>query len=163
MQFARRRAMTIHDLMKRPAITCHVNDSLERAARLMWEYDVGAIIVVREDGKATGVITDRDICMAAFTQGRLLADLLVHSAMSNHLVVARLDQTLDEIEKEMTLHQLRRIPVVDADHHPVGMLTLSDIALEAASPDSQLVQGRARVANVLAAVARPRFPGRVAA
>lgn len=155
--------MTINNLVKRPAITCHVNDTLERAARLMWEHDVGAIVVVRDDGKATGVITDRDICMAAFTQGRCIADLLVHSAMSNHLVLAHLDQPLDEVEREMALHQLHRIPVVDPEGHPIGMLTINDIALEAVRTDSQLVQGRARVANLLAAIAQPRFPGRIAA
>lgn len=155
--------MTINDLVQSPAITCHVNDTLERAARLMWEFDVGAIVVVREDGKATGVITDRDICMAAFTQGRSLADALVHTAMSGHLVVAHPDQRLEDIEQAMSAAQLRRIPVVDSDGHPIGMITLNDLALAAVHPDSTLVQGRARVANVLAAIARPRLPGRVAA
>ncbi len=155
--------MTINDLMKRPPITCHVNETLERAARQMWVNDVGAVIVVRDDGKVTGMITDRDICMAAFTQGRPISELLVHSAMSTHVVKVRLDQRIEDVEREMTLHQLHRIPVVDSEDHPLGMITLNDLAIEAVDPDSSMTQGRARIANIVAAVGKPRFPDHVAA
>lgn len=155
--------MTINDLMKRPAITCHVNETLDRAARLMWGNDIGAIVVVRDDGKVTGMITDRDICMAAFTQGRPIADLLVHSAMSNHVVTVRPDQRIEEVEEAMRLHQLHRIPVVDSEHRPLGVITLNDLALEAVDPDSNMTQGRTRIATIVASIGRPRFPHLVAA
>jgi CBS domain-containing protein len=155
--------MRVQDLMKRPPITCHVNDTLERAARLMWDHDVGAIIVVREDDVMTGIITDRDICMAAFTQGRTLADVLVHSAMAEHVVTVHADQPIEDVEREMTVHQLRRIPVVDHEQHPLGMLTLNDIARASVDPDTAMKQGRVRVASIVAAIARPRLPDRVAA
>ncbi len=155
--------MRVNDLMKRPPITCDVNDTLERAAHLMWENDVGAVIIVREDGRMTGIITDRDICMSAFLQGRVLSDLLVHSAMATHVVSIHPEQPIEDAEQLMTAHQLHRIPVVDEEQHPLGILTLNDIARESVDPDTAMKQGRARVANVLAAIARPRDPNRVAA
>lgn len=155
--------MRVKDLMKRPPITCDVNETLERAAHLMWENDVGAVIVLREDGRMTGIITDRDICMSAFLQGRVLGDLLVHSAMATHVVSVHPEQPIEDVEQLMSTHQLHRIPVVDEDQRPLGVLTLNDIARESVNPDSTMKQGRARVANVLAAIARPRDSGRVAA
>lgn len=63
------------------AITCNVNDSLEVPAKLMWDHNCGAVIVLNEFGKLAGVITDRDICMAALVQSRPLDQILVNSAM----------------------------------------------------------------------------------
>jgi predicted transcriptional regulator len=62
----------IEKLMHRPVVTCHVNDSLANAARLLWEQDCGALPVVDERGRVVAMITDRDICMVAYTQGLLL-------------------------------------------------------------------------------------------
>jgi CBS domain-containing protein len=154
--------MRVADIMKKPPITCHVNDTLEAATRAMWHYDLGAVIVLRDDGKATGIITDRDICLAAFREGRALADLLVHSAMSSHLFVARPHQSLDEIGSMMKAHQIHRMPVVDDDGHPLGMITLNDLA-EASVHRSGLRPNTTTVARILASITTPRFPEESAA
>ena len=57
--------MRAQDLMTQPIATCHVNDTLNVAAREMWDHDCGAIAITGDDGKLAGMITDRDICMAA--------------------------------------------------------------------------------------------------
>jgi CBS domain-containing protein len=57
--------MRIRDLMTKPAVTCSQDDSLNTAARLMWEHDCGTVPVLGDDGKVVGILTDRDICMAA--------------------------------------------------------------------------------------------------
>src|SRR5678816_480962 len=57
-------AMQARDLMAKPTVTCHVNDPLNIAAQRMWDADVGALAVVNDDGELTGIVTDRDICMA---------------------------------------------------------------------------------------------------
>lgn len=154
--------MRVSDVMKKPPITCHVNDTLEAAARAMWHYDLGAIIVLRDDGKATGIITDRDICMAAFTQGRPLSELLVHCAMSDRLIVARPHQSLDEVGSMMKAQQIHRLPVVDDDGHPLGMITLNDLA-DASVHRSGLRPNTTAVARILASITTPRFPEESAA
>lgn len=150
--------MRASDLMSRPAITCNVNDTLELAAKLMWDHDCGAVAVVREDGKLTGMITDRDIAMAGYHQGRSLDQLLVNGAMSQHIVSARPDDNLEDIEQRMAEHQLRRIPIVDADNHPLGLISLNDIAIETAQPDTRIRNAFAKLAHTLAAICRRRSP-----
>jgi CBS domain-containing protein len=152
--------MRVQDLMSHPTVTCHVNDPLTVAAHLMWEHDCGALPVVRDDGKLTGMITDRDICMAAFTQGRRLDELLVNAAMAKDVISVHPDQRLDEIEQCMAEHQVRRLPVVDADHKPIGVLSLNDLAIESARPDSLMTDGPSKIARTLAAICQPRVSGR---
>lgn len=126
--------MKAQDLMSQPAITCDVNDSLARAAQLMWDHDCGLVVIVREDGKLAGVITDRDICMAAYTQGRPLAEILVNSAMAVDVITATPSLDIAAVEKLMADQRVRRLPVVDADRRPIGMVSINDLALHGALP-----------------------------
>ena len=148
--------MRVQDLMSKPAITCHVNDTLQRAAMLMWDHDCGALPVVNDEGKVTGVITDRDICMAAYTQGRSLDALLVNTAMAHHATTVTPDRKLADAEHLMADHQVRRLPVVDASGAPVGMLSLNDLAIESIEPDTGMINGPANVAYTLAAICNHR-------
>jgi CBS domain-containing protein len=148
--------MRAQDLMTSPAITCHVNDPLNSVAKKMWDADIGVLPVVNDDGKLTGMITDRDICMAAYTQGRPLDELLVNSAMAMHAITARPETFSGELEALMAKHQVRRIPIVDADNRPIGIVSLNDLAIECAQPDTRMKNGPAKVAHTLAAICQHR-------
>jgi CBS domain-containing protein len=155
--------MHAEDLMTHPAVTCHVNDSLNVAAQKMWDRDCGALAVVNDDGVVTGMLTDRDICMAAYTQGRRLDEILVNCAMTTHAICVAFDHPLGEVEQLMAKHGVRRIPVVDAENRPVGVISLDDLAIEAVEPDTPMKHGVSRVAHVFAAVCRLRAAKRNAA
>ena len=155
--------MRVQDLMSHPAIMCNVNDDLNVPAKLMWEHDCGAIAVVRDDGKLAGMITDRDICMAAYTQGRPLGEILVNAVMAKHVIVAEPDQKLGEVEALMADNQVRRIPVIDADRKPVGVLSMNDLAIESVQPDTRMKNGPSKVAHTLAAICKPLTQKRKAA
>jgi CBS domain-containing protein len=148
--------MYVQDVMTRPAITCHVNDSLDVAARRLWDHDCGALPVVNDEGKVTGMITDRDICMAALTQGRPLCELLVNLAMAKHVIAVAPEQTVADAEQLMARHQVRRLPVLDATNQPLGVLSLHDLAAEALRPDTLMKHGVSKVAQTLAAIGQPR-------
>ena len=75
-----------------------------------------------------GRITDRDICMAAYTQGRQLVAMSVASAASSTIVTVRGEESVDAAEALMRKHQVRRIPVVDANGRPTGIVSMSDLA-----------------------------------
>lgn len=152
--------MLAQDLMSHPPVTCHMNDPLKLVAHEMWNHDCGALPVVNDEGKLVGMITDRDICMAAYTQSRSLDELLVNSAMATHVISARPDQSVAEVAQLMAQHQIRRLPVVDGDHKPVGVISLNDLAIEAVRPDTRMKQGTSSVAATLAAICRPRRPKR---
>jgi CBS domain-containing protein len=120
--------MNIGDLMTRDVRTCAATDSLNDAARIMWEADCGCVPVVEADGTVVGMITDRDICMAAYTQGRRLMHMTVESAASKHVVTIGKDESLRRAEELMRGAQVRRLPVVDTAGHLVGLLSLADLA-----------------------------------
>ena len=120
--------MQARDLMNSPPVACHVNDMLNVAAQKMWEFDVGALAVVNDEGTVTGMITDRDICMAAYTQAKPLDELLVNSAMAKHVVTAHPDTTVAALERLMASRHIRRIPIVDREGKPVGVVSMTDLS-----------------------------------
>jgi CBS domain-containing protein len=128
--------MRVEQLMTQPAITCRSSESLARAAQLMWENDCGSVPVVNEEGQLVGMITDRDICMAAYTQGSPLHGLQVASTMAKQVFSCRTSDTLADAEAYMQKGQVRRLPVVDSAGRPVGLLSLADLAREAKTPGS---------------------------
>jgi CBS domain-containing protein len=145
--------MRVQDLMSYPAITCHVNDPLNIPAQLMWDHACGAVIVVNDEGKLAGMITDRDICMGAYTQGRALDAILVNVAMGNPVFAVTADQSIADVETLMTDHLVHRIPVVDADRRPIGLISTSDLAIESIKPDPTNTKVPSKLAQTLAAVA----------
>ncbi len=137
--------MKVEQLMTSDVKTCLPLDTLNRAAQLMWENDCGCIPVIDGEARVIGVLTDRDICMAAYTQGKTLGELPVVSAMSKELFSCGSRDMVAAAEKVMRANQIRRLPVVDSDGHLVGLLSLSDIA-RAARPESK-AKGKKDVGN----------------
>jgi CBS domain-containing protein len=146
--------MKIRELMSRPAVTCPDTATLDTAAWLMWEFDCGVIPVVDDAGHAVGIVTDRDICMAAYTQGKALREIPVTTAMAHHVIAIRADESVETAEHLMADNQIRRIPVVDTDGQVIGVLSLNDVVRQA-SCERQVGVDREFV-ETLAAVSQPR-------
>jgi CBS domain-containing protein len=150
-------AMKIEQLMTREVKTCRPNDSLESAARVMWDFDIGAVPIVDGDGQIIGMLTDRDALMAGFTQGRPLRDLQCHAAMSKHVMTCRPEDSDADVARVMAKNKIRRVPVVDDANRPIGMVSLNDLAI--AMTRRKGVQPN-DVAQTLAAICehRPAMP-----
>ena len=123
--------MKVGEVMTRNVKTCAPGDTLHLAAKIMWENDCGCVPIVNRESKLTGILTDRDICMAAYTQGMTLSMVNVESAMASTVVSCNPQDELEDAQKLMRRHRVRRLPVVDAGGKIVGLLSLSDIAREA--------------------------------
>lgn len=123
--------MRVSDVMTTEAGSCRAYDSADKGARIMWEQDCGTVPVVDQDGVVVAMLTDRDICMAAFTQGRALDEIRVSSAMSKNLWTCRPEEDVKLVLERMRGHRVRRLPVVDAEGRLVGIVSLSDLAREA--------------------------------
>lgn len=149
--------MYVDSLMVREVHACDFDRSLDEAARLLWDHDLGAAPVVRGT-KVIGVITDRDICMAAYTQGRPLREIPVQSAMSRALFVVHPHDLLTEAARVMRERRVRRLPVVDDEHRLLGVISLNDLVREAAAGGD--VSTHEALAT-LAAVGEPRSPALV--
>jgi len=102
---------------------------LEAAGKAMWDHEGGAGPVIDHEGKPIAMITDRDVAMASYTQGKPLYALPVSLAMSKKLVACRASEPIATAEALMRSQQIRRLPVVDDDGFVVGILSLSDIAM----------------------------------
>lgn len=107
--------------------SCSPDDSLNRAARIMWEANCGALPVVSEEGLILGMITDRDVCMASYTQGQKLSALTVERAMSKGVKVCSASEPIQRALEIMEQSQVRRVPVIEAGKL-VGMVALADSA-----------------------------------
>ena len=123
--------MKVSELMTTEVKACYQHDSLNRAAQLMWENDCGAVPVVDSEMKVVGMLTDRDICMAAYTQGVALSDASVGGAMSCDVCLCEPGDSITSAAEQMRERQIRRLPVVDKSSRLVGILSMSDIAREA--------------------------------
>lgn len=132
--------------------TCSPDDTLTDAARVMWDKDVGCLPVVDATGRVVATITDRDICMAAYTTGAPLHAARVATAMSKDLVTCSPDQSVSHLERLLAERQLRRIPVVDSEGRLVGVATLADLAHHAQGGALKRALVQPAVARTLAAV-----------
>lgn len=121
--------MKIREVMSSPAHTCQPQDSLERAARLLWDHDCGVLPVVDRHGRVSAAITDRDICMGALTRGERLADLRVADSMSGDVVTCRADEEVAVAAQRMAERQVHRLPVVDKEGRACGVVSLNDLAI----------------------------------
>jgi CBS domain-containing protein len=146
--------MQIKDIMSQPVITCPDSATLNDAARLMWEFDCGIVPVVNHDGRLAGVVTDRDICMAAYTQGRPLDAMPADAAMARNVIAVHSEDLVEQAEELMRDNQIRRLPVLDRDGRPVGVVSMNDLARLAARARKNTVDRD--VVRTLAGISQPR-------
>lgn len=122
--------MRVRELMSIPATTCSEESSLDTAAKLMHARSCGTLPVVDPTGAIVGMITDRDICMAAQRTGRCLADISVAESIDGRVFSVRPKDTVQRAEELMRENRVRRLPVVDGENQVVGVLSINDIARE---------------------------------
>ena len=147
--------MKIKEIMHPKPFSLRRDDNLSSAAQIMWERDVGVLPVTDQDDHVIGVITDRDIAMAAFTQGKVLLDIPVERSMSKNLYSCNQDDELDQAQALMQQHQVRRIPILDNNKKLAGMLSLNDIACAYSARPKKDIKSEV-VAETLAAICKHR-------
>jgi CBS domain-containing protein len=157
--------MRIEKIMSRHVATCAPGDSLAHAASLMWDRDCGCVpVVAAADGRLEGVITDRDICMAALFQNRSLRELRVAEAMARKVLTCRASDEVQDAQRKMETEQIRRLPVVGNAGELIGIVSMADIALESARPQHgqrQEIPG-SEVTQTLARISSPPAPRQAA-
>jgi|SRR5271154_2022362 len=123
--------MKVADSMTRDVRACTVHDSLNAAARVMWENDCGCVPIVDSQGRLVGIVTDRDICMAAYTQGVPLEAIPLERVMAARVISCARTDDLDTAHRLMRKHEIHRLPVVDSRGRLTGILSLSDVVNQA--------------------------------
>jgi CBS-domain-containing membrane protein len=124
--------MKVQDIMTYDVQTCRPETNLADAAMRMWRGDCGVLPVVTDIRKVVGVITDRDICMAAATKHRAPAKIRVREVISGNVYGCSADTDIREALKIMREKQVRRLPIISAeDGRLEGILSMNDVALKA--------------------------------
>jgi CBS-domain-containing membrane protein len=147
--------MKVLEIMSKPAVTCRQTDGVHTAAELMWKFDCGAVPVTDEGGRLVGIITDRDICMATYTKGRSPQGIAVSEAMSKHVFACHARDSVTTAQWLMGEKQIHRLPVIDDENRPVGLLSLTDLVRRAAAAPAKDSPER-EVVETLAVVCHPR-------
>jgi CBS domain-containing protein len=119
--------MHVSEIMHQGVTTAQIGDSLRRVATMMKKHDIGALPVYKNE-RPVGFVTDRDIVIACVANGHS-PDEPVSLAMSREVIFVYEDQDISMATKLMEQNQISRLLVVDKGERPVGMLSLSDIAL----------------------------------
>lgn len=123
--------MTIKELMTSNVKACDAETNLATVATMMWDGDCGAIPVVNEERHVVGMITDRDICIAAATRSASPSDLRVREAMSDRLYACRSTDDVQAALRTMKEQRVRRLPVLDQQGHLAGIISINDLVAEA--------------------------------
>jgi predicted transcriptional regulator len=119
--------MRVEEIMTRAVFTSDTHADLESIARVMWDHDCGYVPIVNDEDKLTGVVTDRDIAMAAYNQGKRLAEIPVAEVMAKHVHSCEPSASVELAHQIMRSAEIRRLPVVDQAGKLVGLVTWSDL------------------------------------
>lgn len=151
--------MKVREFMTTVAYTCRPEDTLDKAAHLLWAHDCGSLPVTSAEGRVLAMITDRDVCMGAFLRGQSLSAVRVSESMSHGVVSCGPDDELAVATGKMAQHRVRRLPVIDAQGKIAGVLSLNDLACRsehAARNEALKVLAAVCQARASAPVAEPR-------
>jgi len=149
--------MKVQDVMTSPAHSCTPGASLTAAARTMCDYGCGALPVLDNSGRPIGILTDRDICMAAARGSQFPGGIVVRDVMTFNPTTCRPGTDVGEVLEVMASRRVRRLPVVDEKGSLVGIVSLADVVAgmrDSGSLDSSLL-GRLVAASQQTAQPRP--------
>jgi CBS domain-containing protein len=133
--------MRVSEVMVMDVTVISGDTTVDAAAQIMADFDVSALVVGDEQGAPEGIITDRDILLRVVAPRRDPRTTRVGEVMSGELFCCRAADDTELVRREMELHQVRRMPVLDAEGRMIGMVTDEDLARARAERSSTDGQG----------------------
>ncbi len=117
--------MRLREFMQVPVFACTPTTTIANAARAMEINNVGSLVVTDVHERAIGIVTDRDLALSmAHGAGGATP---IEEVMSRHVVTVAADASLDDAAGLMDCHGVRRLPVVDGEGRPIGIVSLDDL------------------------------------
>ncbi|MBU3154319.1 CBS domain-containing protein [Clostridium estertheticum] len=121
--------MKISEIMTKEVISLSVDDTVERAAQIMREYNIGSIPVNTEGRGVVGIITDRDIILRCVAEGKDTKIQNIREIMTSNPVVGDENIDVNDATRIMGERQIRRLPIT-SNSELIGIVSLGDLALE---------------------------------
>ena len=143
--------MKIYEVMTADVGFCRPEETLTRAAQIMWEKDCGIVPVLSAEKRLLGVVTDRDVAIAAATRNRRTSSIKAGEMNFGAVKTCAPEDDVKDALKRMRKYKLRRLCVVNQDKELVGIVALSDILLKAGDKKSV----RKLIISTLEAIAKP--------
>jgi CBS domain-containing protein len=123
--------VTVKDPMTTNVRSCRADADLASVAKITWDCDCGTLPVVNEERKVTGMITARDICIAAATRSTAPANIRVRDVTSGHVHTCFSEDDVSIVLRTMKEWRVRRLPVLDRQGRLVGIVSLNDLVARA--------------------------------
>ncbi len=121
--------VAIIEVMTKEVQTCKSGDPVSKAAKLMEQHNVGSIPVVDDQGRLSGIITDRDIVLRGVAKDKDLKMTTCGELMTADCKSCSPETEVHEAAKLLAEHQIRRLPVVDQQGRLVGICAIGDLAV----------------------------------
>jgi CBS domain-containing protein len=131
-------AQKVREVMTSHPVTLSPDASLIEAAQRMRDNDIGDVLVVEDDGRLRGIVTDRDMVVRAMAEELEARNTTINDVCSTDLVAVDADEDSDRAVQLMRERAIRRVPVVDRGQ-VVGVISIGDMAIER-DPSSVLAQ-----------------------
>jgi CBS domain-containing protein len=119
----------IADVMTKNPYGVTTSASLNEAARMMRDQEIGDVLVMRADGTLCGLVTDRDLVVRGLAEGLDPGSASVEEVCNHDPVTLSSDQPVEEAVSVMRQYNIRRLPIVDGENL-VGIVSLGDLAIE---------------------------------
>jgi CBS domain-containing protein len=119
-------AATILKFKGSGVVTSTVNKSLLDIAKLLAQHSIGCIVIVGDDDKIAGIVSERDLMRAIGQAGPKVLNERVSDFMTKKVVTAREADTSQWLMSEMTVHRFRHIPVVETGRL-IGLISIGDL------------------------------------
>jgi len=130
--------MLVKDLMTRDVSSCGPDNNLAELSKMMQNHRCGALPVVDSSKRVTGIITDRDICIALGAKNIRASDVLAREVSSRGCVSCSPDNDVRDALRTMATQEVSRLPVVNETDQLVGILSIDDIIFRAGGGHSGL-------------------------
>lgn len=138
--------MKVNKLMNKELVTIPNSATIHDAAVRMKEMNVGSVLIVDEDGKLEGIVTDRDIALAVAASSKDPHKVCAYDIMTDEPITIQSDADLDFALRTMSTGNVRRLPVCE-DGKLVGMLSSADVASEIREEIDQFISLEENIAK----------------
>jgi len=124
--------MKIREIMSREPACCVLSDTAQTVAKILCDRNIGSMPVVadQQSRKLVGMITDRDLCCSVIAQGMDPKTTQIKKLITLAPLTCRDGENIETCERLMQEHQVRRVPIVDAEDRVIGIVSQADLALK---------------------------------
>jgi CBS domain-containing protein len=119
--------MKVKELMTKKVVTINKESTIEEAALLLLEYDIGMLVVINENREVLGVVTDRDIVIRGLAKGKT-GNAKVDEVMTHNCIDIYKEENINRALEMMGEYQVRRLVILNADKKLCGIISLADVA-----------------------------------